>query len=469
MKNYINFETIQKIFFGAVLTVALVVAVLFSEFWIAFAAAVYFILFFRFSRGLRELTNMHAVVLSLIVLHAIPASVMIIQGKIGLSSLEIIRLYSSIAIGLAGYGAGALLFEKLFSSKETKMSGLARKLNEYFWLAYKYRMLLALVSGLLIAFFGFMPLSMSYTESVAYRMDTTGVVQYFTSLLSLVFSVLGVAMISIVGDIEKRGKLSWLSYLLIILVVLSIIAGHRIWIVGLIGCLLIVFQPRLKRRHMLAMAVIGIILFFMFSGAVRYARSGATFRQSVANFQSYMINFKDMNFRDMVWGFSDLTVPFSTFITIVQNVPDKIGYDLAVPVNDLSLLVPTIFYPDRPLSYAQWYVKTFEPEVYAMGGGRTFYIIAIGYLFAGPIGAFFCMLMFGALLECINRFFKSTQGVAGIFLYSYFFTALIGLVRGSGFFGFIKTGIMLYFLIPLVLLFGFVLVFNAIIPKKYLR
>lgn len=130
-------------------------------------------------------------------------------------------------------------------------------------------------------------------------------------------------------------------------------------------------------------------------------------------------------------------------------------------INDFLLLIPTIIYPDRPLPPAQWYVQTFYPEVFYRGGGLGFYVIGFGYLFAGPIGVLVHLFLFGLLFEALNKLFRTTS-TAGLFLYSYFFASLFSFARTDGFIVFIKCSLILYLLIPIALLFIFVVILHSV-------
>ena len=439
---------------------------LFWHFWLIFGVFLYIILIVYFSKEFRDLLNIHVVALSLIILHAAPSTILILQGEIQLNNHESLMLFSAIAIGLIGYTIGALFLRKLFSFEKKENTLLSRKINALFWLTYKYRKMLAFISGIVLFFRGFMPMAMPYVASIIYRLETPGIIRYFNSLIALVFSVLVITMVSIVGDIKKYKKLSWLSYLLIILTLFAIVGGHRIWIIALFACLMLAFQPFLKRKHILTIVILAVIMIFIISGGVRYARVGDSFAEQLKYFYEYFLNIRNMSFADLMWGFSDFVVPFSTFVTIVQNVPQNINFNFLAPVDDISLWIPTIVFPERPLPVAQWYVKTFEPEIFAAGGGLTFFVIGFGYLFAGPIGVFIYLFLFGALFEWLGKFFKMIGGAAGLFLYSYFFIQLFTFVRGGEFFSFIRSALVLWLFIPLSLLFLFVLVLDSLKLKR---
>ena len=460
VKNY-------KIFF-ILLGIAFISGIisLFWQFWLIFGIILYIILVIYFSKELKDLLNIHVVALSLIVFYALPSTIFILLGQIELDNVERLTLFSSISIGLIGYTFGALFLKPFFSSEKKGGTKLSKKLNALFWLAYKYKYILAFICCIVLLHWRFMPMSMSYAESVAYRMKTPGVIQYFNSLILTVFSVLMIAMISIIGDIKKKRKLSWLSYLLILLVIFSIIGGHRIWIIALFACLMLAFQPYLKRRHILVIVILAFIMTFVISGGVRAARGGGSIGENFKNFYEYFLNIKNMSFTDLMWGFSDLTGPFSTFITLVKNIPQNIPFDYSAPIKDLSLLIPTIIYPDRPLPIAKWYAETFHPELFRKGGTTGFYVLGFGYLFAGPMGVFIQLFLFGCLFEYLSKFFKIVGGAAGLFLYSYFFVALFSFINGEGMIAFIKTSLIMYFLIPLFLLFLFVLIFHSLNPKR---
>jgi len=453
----------RLILFLSLLGVSLLCGIisLYWQFWLLLGIIVYMACIVYFSKEIYGLLNIHIAALSLLVLHALPSTILILEGEINLDSQESLMLFSSITIGLTGYTFGALLFKKLFPLERRNNSQLSKNLNTLFWFAYKYRYLLTFISIIVFFYRGYMP----YEESIVYRIETPGAIRYLISLISLVFSVLIVTMISIIGDFRKHKKLSLFSYLCIILTILSIIAGHRIWIIALFVCLILVFQPYLKRRHMLIIIVLAAFMFFVISGAVRYARQGSSLTENINYFYKYLSNIKNINFTGIVWGFSDFTIPFSTFITLVKNIPQNIGFDYSAPIKDLSLFIPTIIYPERPLPYNQWFVKVFYPEIFARGGGLTFYIIGFGYLFAGPVGVFIYLFMFGVLFEWFNKFLRTVEGPASLFLYSYFFIELFSFVRGCGFVFFIKLFFMA-FIIPLSLLFLTILILEDLFNLK---
>ena len=464
IKNFVKNHRILFIF----LVISLLCGIISQcwQFWLIFGIILYIILVVYFSREFRNLLNIHVVALSLIILYAAPSTILILQGKINLDNQESLMLFSSISIGLIGYTFGAFFLKKLFPFEKKKNIKLSKKLNSLFWLAYKYRYVLAFISGLVLFYWGFLPLSMSYKESVTYRMETPGVIQYFNSLIPTIFSVLIVTMISIIGDVKKYKKLSLLSYLLIILTIFSIMAGQRLWIIALFACLMLAFQPYLKRRHIIAIIILLFIMTFILSGAVRAAKAGGSFTENLKNFYSYFLNIKNMSFTDLMWGFDDFTGPFSTFITLVKNVPQNIPFDHFLPIKDFSLLIPTIIYPDRPLPVNSWFSKTFEPELFYEGRAVGFYTLGFGYLFAGLLGVFIHLFLSGCLFEYLSKFFKIAGDTAGLFLYSYFFVALFGFINGAGIIAFIKVSLIMYFLIPLFLLFLFVLIFHSLSPKR---
>lgn len=437
------------------------------QFWLIFGIVLYIILIIYFSKEFRDLLNIHVAALSLIILYAVPSTILILRGEIPLDNEERLILFSAISISLIGYTFGVLFLKKLLSFEKKGNTKLSKKLNMLFWLAYKYRYILAFISGIVLFRYGFTSMSMSYAESITYRMETPGVIQYFNSLIPAVFSVLTVAMISMIGDVNKYKKLSWLTYLLIILVILSIVAGHRAWIIALFACLMLTFQPYLKRRHILLIIILAFFVTFIISGGVRYARSGATFTENLKNFYEYFLNIKNISFTGVMWGFSDFTGPFSNFITLVKNVPQNIPFDYSLPIKDFSLLIPTIIYPERPLPIGKWFAKTFHPELFNIGATTGFYTLGFGYLFAGPIGVFMQLFLFGCLFEWLNKFFRMIGKTAGLFLYSYFFIALFAFVNGEGIMVFIKNSLIVYFLIPLFLLFLFVFIFHSLNQRKF--
>lgn len=448
------------------ISILCVVSSLCWQFWLLLEVGLCLTSVIYFSKRFHDLLNIHLVAIGLIVLYSLPSTISILAGKIVLSENELLVFFSAIAIGLVGYTFGVLFFKGLFPCEKKESPKLSRKINALFWLTYKYRYLLAFIACTILFYVGFMHRGMSYRQSVAYRMETTGVIVYFNSLIPTVFSALMIAMISIVGDLKKYKKLSWLSYLFIILVILSVVGGRRIWIIALFACLMLSFQPYLKRRYMLLIIILAFFATFLISGGVRYARAGGSFTENAKKFYEYSLNAKNMTSTDLVWRWSSLNSPFSTFITLIKNVPEDVNFDYSAYIKDLSLLIPTVIYPERPLPYNQWYVKTFEPERFERGGGRTFYVLGFGYLFAGSIGVFIHLFLFGALFEWLNRFFKTIGAAAGLFLYSYFFMQLFRFVVGCGFIVFIKASLILGFLIPVALLFLFTLILDSLNLKR---
>jgi len=428
-----------------------------------FGFILYFMLLIYFSKTFRDLINIHSVAISLMVFFSLPSVILILLDEFHLNIDERLTVFSAISIGFIGYIFGVLFAKYLFQFKRKGNTLLSNKLNTIFCSSYRHRYLLAVIAILVFTFIGFMPMSMSYRESVMYRMETPGVMLYFYSLIPTVFSITIISMISIIGDVKRYRKLSLLSYLLIALSFLFVIGGHRGILVYLFACLIIVFQPYLKRRHIILFGVISIMFIIVVSGLVRFARVGGTFANNLELAYEYMTNVTSLT--SLFWGLDDFTGPFSIFITLVQNIPQNIPFDYAAYINDLSLFIPTVIYPDRPLPYSLWYVKTFDPETFEMGGGFTFYVLGFGYLFAGLIGVFIHLFLYGTLFECLNKFFRMIGGDAGILLYSYFIIQLLGFVVGSGFFAFIKASLILNTFTPIALLFLFVTIVDIFTNK----
>ncbi|MFC1964481.1 O-antigen polymerase [Chloroflexota bacterium] len=428
---------------------------LYWQFWLIFDIILYLILIIYFAKGYLSFLNIHLIAVSLIMLYALPSVISIIRGSIALDDHQFLVLLSSIGIGLIGYIVGVIIFRGLFPSYETGGSQLSKKLNAMFWLAYKYRYILAVVSIILFFQKGFM----SYAESVVYRMETSGVMEYSHALPTLVFSVLSVAIISIVGDISEKKRLSLLSYLLIVLVIFSTLSSTRIWIITIGICLAmsIFFYPKKKIKliHILLIVFVAVIVYGVVV-AIPHARSGSTAIENIRNIPKYFLKPEFLNIMN-VGEFGS----FKTFVTIVKNVPQNMSFHYDAYINDFLLLIPTIIYPDRPLPPARWYVQTFYPELFYRGGGRGFSVIGFGYLFAGPIGVLIHLFLFGLLFEALNKLFRKTN-ITGLFLYSYFFVSLFSFVRGDGFITFIKNSLILYLLIPLALLFIFVALLHSI-------
>jgi len=381
---------------------------LYWQFWLILDIFLYLILAIYFIRGYLSFLNIHLIVVTLIILYALPSVISIIRGTIAVDNHQLLVILSSIGIGLIGYFVGVIVFRGVFPSHGTTDSRLSQKINTLFWLAYKYRYILAAVSVLLFFQRGFM----SYTESIVYRMETTGFTDYTRALPTLVFSVLLVAIISIVGDLSKNKKLSLLSYVLIAFTVFSTISGTRTWIISIGACLaLSIFlypKKRIKIRHVFLLALAAIIVYGVVV-AIPWARSGTTALENIRNFPSYFLTPQVLNIMN-VGEFAS----FESFITIVKNIPQNMGFHYDAYISDFLLLIPTTLYSHRPLPPAQWYTQTFYPEAFSRGLGMGFYVIGFGYLFAGPIGVLIHLFLFGLLFEALNKLFRKA-GVAGLF------------------------------------------------------
>lgn len=428
---------------------------LYWQFWLIFDLLLYLILIIYFAKGYLSFLNIHLIAVTLIILYALPSLISIMKGDIVLDNHQFLVLLSSIGIGLIGYVAGVIIFRGLFPSYKLGGSRLSKKLNTLFWLAYKYRYILAVVSIILFFRQGFM----SYAESVIYRMETPGVMYYSHALPTLIFSVLAVAIISIVGDIGKSKKLSFFSYLLIAFVVVSTIIGFRSWIITIGACLVMCIflypKRKLKLRQVFLIALAAFVVYAVVE-VIPHSRSGSTAIENIKNFPGYFLKPAVLNIMNAGEFRS-----FESFITIVKNVPQNINFHYDAYINDFLLLIPTTIYPHRPLPPAQWYTQTFYPEVFYRGGGLGFYVIGFGYLFAGPMGVLITLFLFGLLFEALNKVFRTTN-IAGLFLYSYFFVSLFSFARADGFIVFIKCSLILYLLIPIALLFIFVVLLHSV-------
>ena len=90
-----------------------------------------------------------------------------------------------------------------------------------------------------------------------------------------------------------------------------------------------------------------------------------------------------------------------------------------------------------------------------------------GYLFAGIIGSFIYLFLYGVLFEIFRKFFIIVGGPAAIFLYSCYFTSLFAFGRGTGIIVYVKS-IIMNIVVPISLLFIFILALNTIF-KYYFK
>ncbi|MFZ2970726.1 MAG: hypothetical protein WA063_06255, partial [Minisyncoccia bacterium] len=112
--KYFNFSKInENIVFLLLVSLFAGTASLFWQFWLLLGLFIYVVAIMWFSQGLRNILNIHVVALTLVVLHAVPSTVLIISGDIYLNGIESLALFSSICIGLIGYIFGALLFKHI--------------------------------------------------------------------------------------------------------------------------------------------------------------------------------------------------------------------------------------------------------------------------------------------------------------------------------------------------------------------
>lgn len=102
-------------------------------------------------------------------------------------------------------------------------------------------------------------------------------------------------------------------------------------------------------------------------------------------------------------------------------------------LNELAVLVPRYFYPDRPLPMSEQFVETFYPGVRAEGGGYGFFIIQEGYWQFGFPGVCFSMLLYGYLVERIYRSLILLKGgELHVFAYGFVYSALVISAPRSG-------------------------------------
>lgn len=101
----------------------------------------------------------------------------------------------------------------------------------------------------------------------------------------------------------------------------------------------------------------------------------------------------------------EFVVPFETLPTVMaardDQVTPKWGSTLA---NSLSLVVPSVFWPDRPLPLASWYVREFYGAGYGSNEGRQFYFATEGWVNFGPGGVLLIMGLWGLAWGIVGRY-----------------------------------------------------------------
>ena len=280
---------------------------------------------------------------------------------------------------------------------------------------------------------------------------------YFENLFQNTFSIILPLLISIIGDLLKYKKLQTFTKILLLFPLLNIIGGHRSIIIILITSLFIIYEYKFTVTKKIIFLTIGITLIFLISGAVRFSRIGTNSIDKFNFFVSYLSDIDNISI--IFWGLSDLNVPFSTFLTIVQNFPNKFDHNLFIYFDDLVTLIPKYFNPNRKIELNEWFVKEFYPDIYARGGGLTFYVMGFGYVFGGCLGVFFHLSLFGFFFEFLSKIFISFGKAFGQLVYCFFYLQIMTFVVGYGFFVYIK-GLFLNIFIPLLFLLLVVLFFN---------
>lgn len=112
-------------------------------------------------------------------------------------------------------------------------------------------------------------------------------------------------------------------------------------------------------------------------------------------------------------------------------------------LNEIAVLVPRFFLPDRPLPMSEQFVEVFYPGVREAGGGYGFFIIQEGYWQFGLPGVCFTMLLYGYLVERIyRRLILLKGGEFHVFAYGFVYSALVlGAPRSGAFLSF-KTALI---------------------------
>ncbi|HVB55652.1 MAG TPA: hypothetical protein VNE63_04345 [Candidatus Acidoferrales bacterium] len=128
----------------------------------------------------------------------------------------------------------------------------------------------------------------------------------------------------------------------------------------------------------------------------------------------------------------EFVVPFETMPQMIRSVGTDVSPEfgwtfLRAPV----FAVPSVLYPNRPVSLSNWYMDEFYGFDSNLYVGRQFFFLSEGYLNFGPIGIPLLMYFWGLFAGIIWRFrvrFEKNVGV--ILIYSltvaFFFIAIAG-------------------------------------------
>lgn len=112
-------------------------------------------------------------------------------------------------------------------------------------------------------------------------------------------------------------------------------------------------------------------------------------------------------------------------------------------LSEISVWIPRVIFPDRPLPLSEQYMLLFFPDEYARGAGHGFFIPTEGYWAFGLFGVFLLMFGYGAIISALYRVFQVNRDnnvvwlIYGIVAFTMVFTGI-----RTGLFGTLRASLM---------------------------
>ena len=156
----------------------------------------------------------------------------------------------------------------------------------------------------------------------------------------------------------------------------------------------------------------GIILgtFFQLWGKVRH----------LANDPGQIISFLQ---RKLSWDTFDISkgesqANLNAFNKIFNNGwPISYKDNYASVIESFELLIPSFIYQRNFSGLSSWFVQSFYTDVYLVGGGKAFSILAEGYMYDGLLGVFFISLLVWLSFTFLSVFVRYVLGKQYIMIF----------------------------------------------------
>ncbi len=283
---------------------------------------------------------------------------------------------------------------------------------------------------------------MSYEASVTYRMETSGITQYFRSIISYIFITPLTPLILIAG-IRLKKYLHVIVF--IIFAIISALSGSRVFIITLgFGIYYVLY--RIRHKIIRPISVLLFILIGMLTIIVAgHARSGKTAQENISNFTKIITSMNPVYFN--ILGIGEFYYPSLSIVEVLTK--KEMSMNLLLPFEDLSTIVPTNIWPGRPTSPAEQRMIILYPDEAKKGRGYGFSNVAYGYWWMGYLGVIIYGIIGGILFKAIDGIIKRYKNF-GTFFFITIITELFNFARGTSIIGFIKNSLFLKY-IPMFL------------------